>query len=40
VHREKQAMSTAVGLTSGQEAAGAQGLGEKVRIFLTKGGGS
>lgn len=34
---EKQAISTAVALTSGQEAAGAQGLGEKVRVLLTKG---
>lgn len=40
VRWEKQAMSTAAALTSGPEAAGAQGLVEKVRVFLTKDGAS
>lgn len=34
MHWEKQVISSAVALTSGQEAVGAQGLGKKLRVFL------
>lgn len=37
---ERQAISTAAAHTPGPEAAGAQGLGEMVRVFLMKDGGS